>query len=46
MVLDWFAVWVQWEGPEAVEVDLLTEAGSHRVHEETCGWAFDVDIVG
>lgn len=46
VVLDWSAVWVAWEGPEAVQMDLLAEAGGHGVHEQTRGWTFDVDIVG
>lgn len=46
MVFDRFALWVEWEGPEAVKVDLLTEAGGQRVHEEPCGRTLDVDIVG
>lgn len=46
VVLDWFAVRVEREGPEAVQVDLLAEAGGHRVHEEAGGRALDVDIVG
>lgn len=45
VVLDWSAAWVQREGPEAVQVDLLAEAGGHGVHEQPRGWAFDVDIV-
>lgn len=46
VVLDWSAVWVQCEGPEAVQMDLLAEASGHRVHEQTRGWTFDVNIVG
>lgn len=46
MVLDRAAVWVEWEGPEAVQMDLFAEAGGHRVHEQTRGRAFDVDVVG
>lgn len=46
MVLDWSATWVEWEGPEAVQMDLLAEAGGHCVHEQTRGRAFDVDVVG
>lgn len=46
VVLDRSAVRVEWERPEAVQMDLFAEAGGHRVHEQTCGWTFDVDIVG
>lgn len=46
VVLDRSAVRVEREGPEAVQVDLFAEAGGHRVHEQTRGWAFDVHIVG
>lgn len=46
VVFDGFAVRVHWEGPEAVEVDLLAEAGRHGVHEEACGRTLDVDVIG
>lgn len=46
VVLDWFPQWVQWEGPEPVEVDLLAEAGGQRVHEQTSGGPLDVHFVG
>lgn len=46
MVLDWVSLWVKWEWPVSVKMDLLTEAGGHRIHEETGGWTLDVDIVG
>lgn len=46
MVFDWFPPRVEWEGPEAVKMDLLTEASGHRVHEEASGGTLDVDIVG
>lgn len=46
VVLDWFAMQVEWEGPESIKMDLLTEAGGHRVHEETGGRTLDVDVVG
>lgn len=46
MVFNWFALWVEGKGPEAVKMDLLTEAGGHRVHEEASGRTLDVDIVG
>lgn len=46
VVFDWFALWVEWEGPEAVKMDLLAETRGHRVHEEPCGWSLDVDIIG
>lgn len=46
VVLDRSAVWVEREGPEAVQVDLFAEAGGHRVHEQARGWPFDVDVVG
>lgn len=45
MVFDWFALWVEWKGPETVEMDLLTETSSHGVHEEASGRTLDVDIV-
>lgn len=45
MVFDWFALWVEWKRPEAVEMDLLTETSSHCVHEEAGGRTLDVDIV-
>lgn len=46
VVFNWLAMRVQRKRPEAVKVDLLTEASGHRVHEETRGWTLDVDIVG
>lgn len=46
VVFDWFALRVEWEGPEAVKMDLFTEASGHRVHEEPSGRTLDVDIVG
>lgn len=46
VVLDRFALRVEREGPEAIQMDLLTEAGGQRVHEETRGWTLDVDVVG
>lgn len=46
VVFDWFALWVELKGPEAVKMDLLTEAGGHRVHQEPSGWTLYVDIVG
>lgn len=46
MVFDWFALWVEGKGPEAIKMDLFTEASSHGVHEEPCGRALDVDVVG
>lgn len=45
VVLDWFPQWVQWEGPEPVEVDLLAEARGQRVHEQTGGGPLDVHFV-
>lgn len=45
MVFDWFALWVEWKRPEAVEMDLLTETSGHCVHEEASGRTLDVDIV-
>lgn len=46
MVFDRFSLRVEWEWPISVKMDLLTEAGGHRVHEETSGRTLDVDIVG
>lgn len=46
VVFDRFAMWVEWERPKAVEMDLLTEASGHRVHEEASGRTLDVNIVG
>lgn len=46
MVFDWFALWAEWKRPEAVQMDLFTEASSHGVHEEPGGRTLDVDIVG
>ncbi len=46
VVFYWFTPRVEWEGPEAVKMDLLTEASGHRVHEEPGGRTLDVDVVG
>lgn len=46
VVFNWFALWVEGKGPEAVKMNLLTEASGHRVHEEASGRTLDVDIVG
>lgn len=46
MVLDGFSLRVEWEGPEAVKMDLFTEASGHCVHEEPSGRTLDVHIVG
>lgn len=46
VVLDWFSLWVQREGPETIKMDLLTKPRGQRVHEETGGRALDVDFVG
>lgn len=45
VVLDRFPQWVQREGPEPVEVDLLAEARGQRVHEQTGGGPLDVHFV-
>lgn len=45
MVFDWSALGAERKWPEAVEVDLLTEASGHRVHEEASGGTLDVDVV-
>lgn len=41
-----FTLRVVWEGPEAVQMDLITEASGHCVHEEPSGRTLDVDMVG
>ena len=46
MVFNWFTLWVEWKGPEAVKMDLLTEACRQCVHEEASGRTLNVDIVG
>lgn len=46
VVLDRCAARVQWKGPEAVQMELLAEAGGHGVHEQPRGWPLDVDVVG
>lgn len=46
VVLDRFTLRVEWEGPESIKMDLLTEASGHRVHEEAGGGSLDVDVVG
>lgn len=46
VVLHWFAPRVEWEGPESIKMDFLTEASGHRVHEEAGGGSLDVDVVG
>ncbi len=46
MVLDWFAVRIVSERPEAVQVDLITKACSHGVHQESGGRSFDLDMIG
>lgn len=46
VVLDWVLVLVQGEGPEAIEIDLVAEAGGQGVHEEAGGGALDVHLVG
>lgn len=46
VILDRVLILIQWEGPEAVKVDLIAEACSQGVHQEAGGWSFDVDFVG
>lgn len=46
VVFNCFAMRVHWKWPEAVQMDLLAEAGRHGVHEEACGRTFDVDVIG
>lgn len=46
MVLDWFAVRIVSERPEAVQVDLITKACGHGVHQESGGGSFDLDMIG
>lgn len=46
MVLDRFAVGIVSERPEAVQVDLVTKACSHGVHQESGGGSFDLDVIG
>lgn len=46
VVLDGVLILIQWEGPEAIKVDLIAEACGQGVHQEASGWSFDVDFVG
>ena len=46
VVFDRLALRVERKRPEAVEMDLVTEASGHRVHEEAGGRTLDVDVVG
>lgn len=46
MILDRFAVRIVSEGPEAVQVNLITKASSHGVHQESGGGTFDLDMIG
>lgn len=46
VILDGVLILIQWEGPEAIKVDLIAEACGQGVHQEAGGWSFDVDFVG
>ena len=46
MVLDWFALGIKREGPEAIQVDLFTEAGGHSIHQQSSSGTLNLDIVG
>lgn len=46
VVLDRILILIQWEGPEAIKVDLIAEACGQGVHQEASGGSFDVDFVG
>lgn len=46
MILDRFAVRSMSERPEAVQVDLITKACGHGVHQESGGGPFDLDMIG
>lgn len=46
VVLDRVLVLVQGKGPEAIEIDLVAEAGGQGVHEQAGGGSLDVHLVG
>lgn len=46
MILDRFAVRSMSERPEAIQVDLITKACGHGVHQESGGGPFDLDMIG
>lgn len=46
MIFDWFSIYILWEGPEAIEVDFITEPRSQSIHEESCAGSLDENLVG
>lgn len=46
MVFDRFSVQILREGPEAVQVNFITESGSQCVHKEACAGSLDRNFVG
>lgn len=46
MVFDSFPIQILREGPEAIQVNFITESGSQCVHKEACAGSLDRNFVG
>lgn len=46
MILNRFAIGIISKRPEAVQVDFITKACGHGVHQESGGRPFDLDMIG
>lgn len=46
VILNWFAIGIISKRPEAIQVDLITKARGHGVHQESGGRPLDLDMIG
>lgn len=46
MILNWFSIRIVSKRPEAIQVDFITKACGHGVHQESGGGPLDLDVIG